>query len=751
MNIYFQISALIYLILTIVIFYTKKKIKTLENYIYKGILAVSFIEIILDILLNIVCFLYPNSLLGEILCKLFLCSFLSWALTFAYYIYAITSTKNDGAIIVGNNEKFKYFTSILLFLIIFIAMLDFSLFMMPIEITKYENYVLYDGPAVLFMYLCTISCLIFCIFTLLYNRVNIKSKKYTPIYLFCLFIIVGFIVQIYLPQVPINSIICGFMAIFLYFTIENPDLRLIEELNVAQKQAESANHAKSDFLSSMSHEIRTPLNAIIGFSQALAKEDISGSAKEEVKDILSASQSLLEIVNGILDVSKIEANKIEIVKIDYSTEKLVKESINILNSKVGSKSIEVKTVIDEELPKVLIGDVIRVKQIITNLLTNAAKYTKEGYILFSIKTSIQNNKCRLFITVEDSGIGMTEKDLELLFTKFQRFDIDDNINIEGTGLGMAITKGLVELMNGEISVKSEYGKGTTFTVIIEQEISSKSLEEISQTEETNGVEPFNAYGQSILVVDDNKINLKVAERLLREYNLTIETADSGKECLSKILNGKKYDLIFLDIMMPKMKGPEVLQNLKNISGFNTPVIALTADVISGMEDKYIKEGFDDCLPKPIIDEDLYRILKKYLKESNELPNKITSSDLQENSKYNIKYLEENGVNVTQGLELLKDIEMYNVTMSQFFDELDEKLRELKIFKDNEDMDNYNILVHSLKTESRYLGFNDLADISYEQELASKEKNIEYITNNYSVLKKEAIRIKNIIEKYLGGE
>ena len=600
------------------------------------------------------------------------------------------------------------------------------------------------------MYLCIASCLIFILVTITINRVNIKQKKYAPVYLFNLFMFIGLFVQIYIPKLPINSIIGGFMAMYIYFTIENPDLKMIEELNVATRQAESANHAKSDFLSSMSHEIRTPLNAIIGFSQALAKEEISGSAKEEVKDIITASQNLLEIVNGILDISKIEANKIEIVNVEYSTKKMVKEVTSVVNSRLGSKPIEFKVEVDENLPPVLYGDSLRVKQIIINLLTNAVKYTKEGFIKFSIATENQEDVSKLTIKVEDSGIGMTEQDLELLFTKFQRFDIDDNINIEGTGLGMAITKGLIELLNGEIDVKSEYGKGTLFTVTLNQQIVDKTEEEIAEKEETTNIEPFNAYGQKVLVVDDNKINLKVAERLLREYNLSIESVDSGKECINRVLTGKKYDLIFLDIMMPKMKGPEVLENLKNIVGFKTPVIALTADVISGMEEKYVSQGFDDCLPKPIIEEDLYKILRKYLKETDEKPQTITTEELDKNED-KLSILEENGINVTQGLELLKDIEMYEITMQGFSDEIDEKMSKLKEFIDKEDTDNYNILVHSLKTESRYIGCNALADMSYEHELASKENDLDYITKNYTALKKEAVRINEVIKQYLGGK
>ena len=748
MNIYFQISSLIYTILIAVVFFVKKKVNTLENYIFRGVLVVTFINIILDILSVIACHIYPNTMIAIGTSKLFACSSLTWAIVFVYYIYAITTPRNDGFVESGKNKNFMHFIKVLFLIIFLILLSDCFIMSAPINIELYDGYVLLSGPALYLSYYGIAICLGAIWYFILVNRVNIRQKKYTPVYAFNILIMIGLAIQMIYPQAPINTIIAAFTTTIIYFTITNPDLQLIEELNIATRQAESANHAKTDFLSSMSHEIRTPLNAIIGFSQALAKENISGAAKEEVKEIMSASDSLLEIVNGILDVSKIEANKIEIVKVDYSTKKLINELSSFTNTKIGSKVIEFKLDTNEDMPEVLIGDVIRVKQIVKNLLTNAVKYTKEGYILLSIKGQKVEDKCQLIIRVEDSGIGMTQADVDMLYNKFERFDMDENVNIQGTGLGMAITKGLVELMNGEIKVKSEYGKGTTFTVILEQEISQKQASELPEDQEEITIKAFNASGQKILVVDDNKINLRVAERLLSDYNVVIDTVSSGEECLNKILEGTKYDLILLDIMMPKMKGPEVLQNLKNIIGFKIPVVALTADVISGMEEKYISEGFDDCLPKPIVEENLNRIMRKYLKETETVEEQNTEETTQES---NIKILEENGIDVKHGLDLLKDIDMYNMTMNEFYEEINDKLKDLKEYIDNQNMDDYSILVHSLKTEARYLGFNNLSDMAYEHEQASKENNIEFVKNNYSKLVKESERLIKIMKEYLNIE
>ena len=405
----------------------------------------------------------------------------------------------------------------------------------------------------------------------------------------------------------------AFVVVFMYHTIENPDLKLINELNLAKDQAEKANNAKSEFLSSMSHEIRTPLNAIVGFSQALAEEEISNEAKEEVNDIIMASENLLEIVNGILDISKIEANKLEIVNTEYEPAKILEELVALSKARLGEKPIEFRTSFDPLLPKTLFGDYMRIKQITLNLLTNAIKYTKTGYIEFRVSCIQKENVCRLIISVEDSGIGIQKEKIDKLFTKFERFDIEKNITIEGTGLGLAITKKLVELMNGKIVVQSIYGQGSKFTVALDQQIVLTPT--VSTSEVLPKEDPIDLsllVNKKVLIVDDNKINLKVASRLLKDYNIKTEEVDSGFECINRILQKEEYDLILLDDMMPKMSGVETLKKLKEISDFHTPTIALTANAISGMKEKYLKEGFDDYLSKPIDRKELNRVIRKFL-------------------------------------------------------------------------------------------------------------------------------------------
>ena len=385
---------------------------------------------------------------------------------------------------------------------------------------------------------------------------------------------------------------------------------MLEQVELAKEQAERANKAKTDFLSSMSHEIRTPLNAIVGFSQSLKTEELSQSAMEEVNDIIEASETLLDTVNGILDISKIEANKIEIIDSVYNFDKVFDELVALSKARLGEdKPIEFRYSKAEDTPKYLYGDYARVKQVILNFLTNAIKYTKEGYIDFKVKNIQNNGICRLIITVEDSGIGIKKESINKLFDKFERLD-NENSTIEGTGLGLAITKKLVELMHGKIVVQSIYGKGSQFMVIIDQKlVAEKDIpkEEVTQDNTTKDYS-----NKKILVVDDNKLNLKVAARLLKAYNVEIEEVESGFECLDLIGGGNTYDLILMDDMMPKKSGKETFKELKADPSFNIPVVILTANAISGMKEQYLAEGFNDYLAKPIEKPELDRVIRKYL-------------------------------------------------------------------------------------------------------------------------------------------
>ena len=588
------------------IFLFKKHINTYETKLFSYLLKLNFLGILLE--LACISWIYnvgTESIISLIINKCFLIYFLTFANIYNIYIYDT----------VYQNHNKKIFKFLKLFNLVTYIIGALLIFLLPIYLYFKNNQMYSYGPATKVVYFSSAIYVTISVFILLFNiqkvKNNNKSKRYISIFSYLLGVFGISIIQMMNPELTFSVSIETFIMFIMYHTIENPDLKLIEQLNIARDQAEKANNAKTEFLSNMSHEIRTPLNAIVGFSQALLEEDLTSEAKEEVKDIIMASDNLLEIVNGILDISKIEANKLEIINTEYNLEPMVKELCLLTKARIGEKPIDFRVNIDPSIPGVLYGDHTRLKQIILNILTNAAKYTKEGFIEFKISSVIKDNICRLIISVEDSGIGIKEEKIDHLFEKFDRLGVEENITIEGTGLGLAITKKLIDLMNGKIVVQSVYGKGSKFTVAIDQKIIK--TEKIEIKEDKKEVEFIDLKGKKILVVDDNKVNLKVAERLLKNYNVDIKTVDSGEECLTLIKNNETFDLILMDDMMPKMSGTETFHKLKEIDNFNIPVIALTANAISGMREKYLNEGFDDYLSKPIQKSELNQILNKYLK------------------------------------------------------------------------------------------------------------------------------------------
>lgn len=600
-----RICSIIFLVVLSFAFFFKKRANNGETKIYAQMIIFNIIGILLEALNYSMLKLGfdENSIIYILETKSIIVYYFIWGTLFVNYELVLFNK---------NNKYLNYFA---------IAMI-IVLFTLPISFKEHNNLLIPTGIGSYLVYGISAFYMVFCMILTIINFDKTKVKKYIPLISLLILLSITMYLQYIYPELLLNTLSEAVVVFIMYFTIENPDVKMVEEMTILKDQAEKANQAKSEFLSNMSHEIRTPLNAIVGFSESLKDDNIPQESLEKVEDIIMASNNLLDIVNGILDISKIEANKLEIIDKEYDIKSVLDELCALTKARIGDKGLDFKVSIDPTLPRVLYGDNVRLKQIVLNLLTNAVKYTKEGYVEFKVSSVIKNDVCRLIMSVEDSGIGIKEESIPRLFSKFDRLNVEKSLTIEGTGLGLAITKKLIELMNGTIVVQSVYGQGSKFTVSIDQRVISVAPKEVPKPVAES--KTINAYGAKILLVDDNELNIKVASTLLKKYNFNIDSCTSGKECLDKIRQGNKYDIIFLDDMMPRMSGKETLQALKKIDGFNIPVIALTANAISGMKEEYLASGFDDYLSKPIERPELERVIKTYIHKS--ISNEINTKE-----------------------------------------------------------------------------------------------------------------------------
>ena len=600
----FSICSFIFVLMFIIFYFSKERLNTLDTKMYSYILVTNIIGIMIDIFGYFIFKIYGSeSFISILISKFYLVYYFLWAYFFLIYIFVISFREKSEYLL---QKKFTKPSIILTSIVISLTIL-----ITPIQITYKDNVAYSSGLSVNMVYgLCFIMVGIM-LYCLLRNLKKISTKEYIPLLTFMVLSTFCMIIQKTYPEITLMLMCHSIVTSLMYFTIENPDVKMVKELEVAKNEAEKANHAKSEFLSSMSHELRTPLNAIVCFSELLeSKEGLDSESKDFAKDIVSASHNLLDLVNGVLDISKIEAGKMELINKEYNSQELFNSLSTMVIPRIGDKPIDFKTVIASDIPPVLKGDTGKLKQIILNLLTNAVKYTDKGFIKYRVEciNDFKNNKTKLIITITDTGRGIKKEDIDRLFKKFERLEEDRNTSIEGTGLGLAITEGLAELMGGKITVISDYGKGSTFKFVVIQEIVNVELKEEKSNITSSDYNTFE--GKNALIVDDSKLNLKVAENVLKNFLVTTESVTSGLECLSCV-NSKKYDIIFMDIMMPNMSGVEVLRKIRE-NGVNTPVIALTADAIEGQEEKYMSEGFDGYISKPINKEKLSYVLNKYL-------------------------------------------------------------------------------------------------------------------------------------------
>nr|MCR5624475.1 response regulator [Lachnospiraceae bacterium] len=552
----------------------------------------------------------------------------------------------------------------------------------------------------------------------------------------------------------LSCIIAFLICIILIYKLLSDFIRIQEktnrQLSEAAEAAIAAGKAKSSFLAQMSHEIRTPINAVLGMNEMIIRETDDDEIRDYADNIRSSGRTLLALINSILDFSKIEDGKMKLVPVKYSIASMINDLVNSISERAKAKGLEFDIQIDETLPSTLYGDDVRIRQIIMNLLTNAVKYTEEGQVTLTMCSQERDDdNFVLFVSVRDTGIGIREEDREKLFESFARLDETRNRNIEGTGLGMSVVTKLLDMMGSSLKLESEYGRGSTFSFELKQEIIDDDpignfAEKYKHSNENQLEEYLFVTDAEVLVVDDNRMNLKVARGLMKRNGIIPDEAMSGREAIEMMRN-KRYDIVFLDHMMPKMDGVETLKILKeeNLIREGCAVIALTANAISGSKEKYLEAGFDDYLSKPI---DIVQMEKKFYEW---LPKKKLEWRKNEKNGRMVKTVLTDELNII-GLDTKValsfcggDIDFYKELLSDFVNDYDGRINALDEAYENGNWYIFEVKIHGLQSSSRAIGVISLADKALELERASEKEDGDKIKGLYDAFSKE---YKDVVNK-----
>lgn len=539
-----------------------------------------------------------------------------------------------------------------------------------------------------------------------------------------------------------------------------------KKLKQLKEMADAANKAKSNFLANISHEIRTPINTVLGMDEIILRESTDVAVRSYAENIREAATTLLSLVNDLLDFSKIECGRMEILPGEYEVANVLTEVINMVEIKAGNKNLEFMSVVSEDIPYLLFGDEIRIKQVIMNLLTNAVKYTEQGSVVLKVDwKEAGDSHISLIVSVTDTGIGIMEGDVDRLFVSFERIEEERNRNIEGNGLGLSITKQLLELMGSSLNVRSEYGVGSTFSFTLKQGIKDRKPIGKFRQKYAYRKEKYKKYrttfvapSASLLVVDDNAMNLSVVEGLLKNTEIKVDKALDGLAAL-ELCKENKYDIILMDHMMPRIDGIETMKRLKAMEdcpNIDTPVIVLTANAIAGAREMYLQEGFIDYMSKPIQGKRLEEKILEYLpsekyviieydaieKDLFRSLWKAVADDI--SREYQFKHLD-----IPAAVESAEgDKECFKFLLETFKDNESKNRADIQTSFDEQNYPEYTILVHALKSTAKMIGAAKLSEQARLLEAAGKEADIDYINANHSLVMEQYAQVVQEIDSYL---
>ena len=581
-TIFFTIASFCYILLLFIAFFGKERVKSRDNKIYSYLIVITLIEVVSELLLCVFAGHSTNPFYGK-LNTFYLICLLSWAFMFLFYVL----NSSDNFSIQKKYDKVKKgLFSVYLVFAVLIILTKTNYFMR-------NNVVLYSyGPSINVLYAGVGLCIFMMFMVLIFNYKNIKSKKYIPIYVFLGMGTVTTLIQNMYPFLLLTSAVETFITVLMYHTIENPDLKIIEEVRDAKIVADNANSEKSIFLYNMTQEIRDIVKNINNEASGIINSNDIESDKDKAREILGYTSRFTTMTNDILDTSNMEKDNIKVFNDKYDIKLLLKELVLRYRDRFISRNIDFRVNIDNNLPHFLYGDALNMKSALTKILDNSYKYTESGFVSLSVNTIIKYDVCRLIIDIEDSGIGMRAGKLEEVIN-----------NDSAKGLGTA--KRIVNLIGGTLIISSDYGKGTKVSVVIDQKMDISNTESIVTNFEKKYI------NKRVLVVDDSEAGLKIADKIFGKIAIDYNSCESGKECLDLIRNKEKYDLIFMDGEMDYMSGSEVMRRLKAIKGFDTKVILVTNNSAE-YNDDYLKDGFTDYIVKPLSKEKVDNIISKYL-------------------------------------------------------------------------------------------------------------------------------------------